>query len=295
VASELLNDLKARADRADFNLLDNACPWADLKAEFLRWAKQSVRNPQDYERDLRRFEESCHPRLVCDVTPARIHAYRETRLNVGKCARTVNREVGTIANMLAKGVAWGPIATSPIASVKPLPHTEARKARRALSVDEVERLFDKSPPHLRAVWRMFMTTGIRKNELVGLVFSDVDFERRVITIRPSLSKSKKAREIPLDDAAYELLVDLRNKAAERRPVEGATARQTEQQSKNFSRGRRPAHRGGTISFGRSTWSAGEPGSRVPTARAAWTSTACGFHSARWRSSTGETPRTSRRS
>jgi len=34
-------------------------------------------------------------------------------------ARTGNREVGTLQNMLNKAVAWGRIASKPIADVKP--------------------------------------------------------------------------------------------------------------------------------------------------------------------------------
>ena len=34
----ILNDMRARADKGDFDLLDNDCPWSELKAEFLKWA-----------------------------------------------------------------------------------------------------------------------------------------------------------------------------------------------------------------------------------------------------------------
>ena len=103
VACELLNDLKAKADRGDFGIIGNDCPWSDIKAEFLRWAKQQISNPQDYARDLKRFEECCHPRNVRDVTPAAVHAFREWRLDHGKTARTVNREVGTIVEHAQQG------------------------------------------------------------------------------------------------------------------------------------------------------------------------------------------------
>jgi hypothetical protein len=36
-ACTVLNELKARADRADFNLVDNDYSWDDLKAEFLKY------------------------------------------------------------------------------------------------------------------------------------------------------------------------------------------------------------------------------------------------------------------
>ena len=56
-ACEILNDLKARADRGQFDLIDNDYKWDDLKAEYLRWKRQTGRNAKDYVRDLQRFEK----------------------------------------------------------------------------------------------------------------------------------------------------------------------------------------------------------------------------------------------
>jgi hypothetical protein len=39
-ACEVLNDLRSRADRADFNLIDNDYSWDDLEAEFMRYKRQ---------------------------------------------------------------------------------------------------------------------------------------------------------------------------------------------------------------------------------------------------------------
>ena len=71
-ACELLNELRARADKADFDLLDNDCPWGDMKADFLRWARQSLRRPHEYEADLKK-------RLgVDELVPKRVQ-YRKLR------------------------------------------------------------------------------------------------------------------------------------------------------------------------------------------------------------------------
>jgi hypothetical protein len=37
-------------------------------------------------------------------------------------ARSVNREVGTVVNLLKKGVAWDRIGTNPLKGLKPLRH-----------------------------------------------------------------------------------------------------------------------------------------------------------------------------
>jgi len=75
-AKLLLNDLMARSDRGDFGYLDNDYPWKELRTAFMTWAKQEIRNSDDYCRDLDRFEEFDALANVREVTPERIHGYR---------------------------------------------------------------------------------------------------------------------------------------------------------------------------------------------------------------------------
>jgi len=66
-------------------------------------------------------------------------------------------------------------------------------------------------------------------------FADVDFERRVVTVRAGTAKNHKAREIPLDDESLETLAALADAAKGREVMPGKTARETVQQRANFSR------------------------------------------------------------
>ena len=243
-ACTLLNELRARADKADFDLLDNDYPFATLKAEFLKWASQSIRHPEDYEADLTRFEKFCRIRSVREISHAHMVNFREWRLaqTVGGregarhiTPRTVNREVGTVNSMLNKAVSWGRIGNNPIAGMKPLAHDRLIKNRRPLTAEEVVALFRHSPAYLRPVWRMFACTGIRHSELVELRFANFDFERRTVTITADRSKNHKAREIPLDDSILAMLIELRDQARHRRPVVGQTAELTAHHAARLSR------------------------------------------------------------
>ena len=240
-ACELLNELRSRADKADFGLMDNDYQWAALKGEYLAWAKQTLRKrvSEEYERDLKKFESYVTVRSIRQIQPDLMIGFRAWRLDNATekqsvCPRTVNRQVGTVSGMLNKGVEWKRIGSNPIAGLKPLSHHTVSKARRSLSVAEVQAIFDTSPAHLAPVWRMFMCTGIRKEELVGMLFSDIDFERKSVTVRASAAKSGKAREIPLDDGLLTMLQQLRSEAKRRRPVPGLTAKLTEQQAARFT-------------------------------------------------------------
>ena len=252
-ACGLLNELKARADRGEFDLIDNDYGWGKLKDEFLRWARQSTRVASEYATDLAWFEKYSRVNGINQITEAWVIGFRNWRMDhttaqkkpkegepaTGKpiTARTINKHVATLCNMLNKGVAWRRIGSNPIAGLKPLRHDEKRKERRSLTLAEVEALFEESPTYLRLVWRMFMVTGIRKGELRNMLFSDVDYDRRTVTVWPRVgsAKSRKPREIPLDDETLEMLAALEQEAQHREPVAGWNAQLTAQQRASFSR------------------------------------------------------------
>ena len=137
--------------------------------------------------------------------------------------------------MLNKAVVWRRIGSNPLAELKPLPHDKPVKQRRSLSVEEVQAILAASPDYLRAVWMLFMTTGLRRSEVVNLKFADVDFARRMVVIPASIAKNHQSREVPLDDYVLADIQARRAEAKKRQPVAGLTARQTERQRANFSR------------------------------------------------------------
>jgi integrase len=217
--------------------------WVDLRGEFLRWVKQTLRAADMYEGDLDRVEQYCKVRSIRQIDSQFVIGYRTWRLAhaAGKSKtrtvtpRTINREVGTLRNMLNKGVEWKRIGSNPIANLAPLRHDALAKERRALTLAEVQRLFDVSPEYLKLVWRMFMCTGIRKNELVELRWDDVDFDARAIVIRAHRAKNHKAREIPLEDGVHAMLVALHEQAERHQPVPGRTPSITAAQERTFSK------------------------------------------------------------
>ena len=137
--------------------------------------------------------------------------------------------------LVGRATRCGRIAHNPVGKVQKLRHDTILKERRSLELDEVQRLFEASPPHLLPVWRMFMCTAIRKSELVAMEFSDIDFSAKTVTVRAATAKNHKAREIPLDDTMLEMLRELQSQAPSRRPVTGPTEAQTAQQATLFSR------------------------------------------------------------
>jgi integrase len=152
------------------------------------------------------------------VTPWMIDQFREWRVAQGVTPRTINRQVGTVANMLVKGVGrFKVLASNALVDVKRLPEGDPTKVRRALTAEEVEAVFKHSWPEMVPVWPLYATTGMRKMELVTLLWSDVDWDDKAIVIRASVAKGKKSRRVLLDDATLAMFVAL-HRATEARPA-----------------------------------------------------------------------------
>ena len=235
VSIRMLNELRVRADRGEFGILDNDYPWTDLKTEFLQWAEQSVRGHKQYKADLKKFEEFAKIKGIREITHKLVYGFRRWRKAERVSPRTINRQVGTVQNMLNKAVEWQIIGSNPIKDVKPLAHDVPKKSRRSLTVAEVGAILKASPSYLRSVWRVLMTTGLRRGELVNLTFSDVDLDRKVAIIRAEVAKNHKLREVPLDDIAVAEIAALKEQAEHRQPVAGKTSALTRRQLAKFSK------------------------------------------------------------
>ncbi len=73
-----------------------------------------------------------------------------------------------------------------------------------MTKDEEKRLLENSPEWLREIMVFALNTGLRKDEILSLEWSRVDFERKTILIQKT--KNGKPRTIPLNQSALNVLV-----------------------------------------------------------------------------------------
>ncbi|MHB8974278.1 MAG: tyrosine-type recombinase/integrase [Pirellulaceae bacterium] len=235
VACTLLREMQARATRTDFGLRDNDFSWQKLTEAFLHWKRQTSRHPEEFEQSFRLFAAYRTVTSVREIDLSYVLGFREWRLAQEVTPRTINKQVGHLNHMLNMAVTWRHIGSNPLAALRPLRHDTPSKQRRSLSLVEVQLLFAHSPPHLRPVWELLMTTGLRKRELANLVFDDVDFTRRTLTVRGANAKNHKPREVPLSDDMLATLARLRDEAPARRPRGHGNRRTAAAQQAAFSR------------------------------------------------------------
>ena len=152
--------------------------------------------------------------VLSDVTPAIIGEYRD-KLGQGKTARGGRRSPATVVRYLAAlshafSVAvkeWGWLDDTPLRKVqKP---REPRGRVRYLSEDERPKLLAacrQASDHLYAAVVLALSTGMRRGELLGIAWADVDFGRGRLILHET--KNGERRNIPLAGHALQTLTEM---------------------------------------------------------------------------------------
>jgi integrase len=121
-----------------------------------------------------------------------------------------------LKNIFSIAVEWRVIKNNPVADVK-APKV-VHKESEVYDENEIQSLFkalEEEPYHWRMMITLALTTGLRRGELVGLEWKNVDLEQGIIFVKQSISdwidgkpvikepKTKKSkRKINLSDAVW---------------------------------------------------------------------------------------------
>jgi integrase len=128
----------------------------------------------------------------------------------GKSPKTVNHYIGHLKTALNVAIQWGYLRDNPLRNLKPLKVMNVR-AVRAFTIDEIKKLLSVADEEASAYIKLLFYTGLRLSEMANLRFSDIDFDRRVLTVQASgefSPKSRRIRHIPLSIEAVEFLKSL---------------------------------------------------------------------------------------
>ncbi|QKM48886.1 Tyrosine recombinase XerC [Burkholderia glumae] len=126
-------------------------------------------------------------------------------------AGTVTRVIGVLKAVLNAAVEWEWLDRVPVTKRAKV----VQKRIRWLTPAQAERLLAELPDHLADMARFALETGLRRSNVTGLQWSQVDIVRRVAWIHPDQAKAKKAITVPLSDTAIAVL--LRQRAKKRAP------------------------------------------------------------------------------
>ena len=141
------------------------------------------------------------------LTKAEAEAHLK-RLQAPVRPATINREVTLLKHLFSKAIEWGKCKENPAKKVKKL-KGEVKRVR-FLMPDEVQKLLSNCTEHLRPVVTVAVHTGMRRGELFGLKWAQLNFEHGIITLYDT--KNGERRDIPMDETVKKTLKGMERKS-----------------------------------------------------------------------------------
>ncbi|MBN8759493.1 MAG: integrase [Thiobacillus sp. 65-69] len=177
-----------------------------VKPRYL-WNEAVVRWLQETEHKASQVSDKFHLRwldtYLCDVPLRDINRDLIDRIMAAKKAEgvansSVNRVLEVVRAILRKAAnEWEWLDRVPYFRMLP----EPKRRIRWLTREEAARLLAELPEHLQAMVRFSLETGLRKSNVTGLLWSQVDLERRCAWVHADQAKARKAIAVPLSSAA----------------------------------------------------------------------------------------------
>ena len=208
MAREIVKEYERKVKLGQHDMLKTDIPTLkDFSHNYIEY-QRNVKQKRSWKKDdshLKLFNELWGNRKLSNISAKDIDDYKSIRIQQVKPA-TVNRELEVIRHLFYLAEKWNkffgknPIAKSGLLKVNNL-------QERILTPDEEDRLFKNSPPHLVPILITALNTGMRKMEILTLAWQDLDFNKNLITVRKEISKSKKARRIPINSTLREVLLE----------------------------------------------------------------------------------------
>jgi integrase len=146
-----------------------------------------------------------------DITVLHIEQFKASLRKQNLSPKTINNHLAILSKCLFDAYDWLELKGSlpKIARVKcPPPKTDH------LSIEECGLLLSTAQGRIQEMILFALRTGMRRGEILGLQWSSIDWQNRIITVRHSLSdytkkldttKSSRERYIPIDLDVYRLL------------------------------------------------------------------------------------------
>ena len=228
---------KAEGDRARQSTLR-----AFLDGRYKPWAEIHLKSAKFQLERIESDFEDWMDKPMYEINSFVIEGLRQKwkkrgKKKLGKQPRTINRDLQRLQSVLSRAVAWGILDRHPFAGLKLLKTDKAgrvrfldpdeesalrkaladrekalREARIRFNTHRVARGKKRLPErtgdyidHLRPMVLLALNTGLRRGELLGLKWVDVNPHAKLLTVTATTAKSGHTRRIPLNAEAEAVL------------------------------------------------------------------------------------------
>ncbi|TLZ06437.1 MAG: site-specific integrase [Gammaproteobacteria bacterium] len=211
---------------------------------YTTWVKASrPRTAANTLEKLHRLFRTWYPEPLTAITVELIESWKARRLNDGRSAATVLRDLFTLSSVLRRAVRAGELTENPVRRVdKPridrrgkvrfLDQAEESRLRDALKARDEEMQNRRTAAnerrqerhkellprlthfgdHLTPAVLLSMNTGLRRGEVVKLRWGSLDLNRRLLTVEGRHAKNRQTRHAPLNEEAVSVLRNWREQS-----------------------------------------------------------------------------------
>lgn len=162
----------------------------------MRWVSETT-HKKSHTKDLgylKWLDKHFGDHGLCDITRDRIDRITQLRKADGVSNATVNRMLAVLRSILRRAAyEWEWIERAP--RVRLLPEPKLRV--RYLTQEQAVALLRELPPHVAAMMRFALLTGLRRGNVSDLQWSQIDLESRKLWIHAEQAKGGKAIAVPL--------------------------------------------------------------------------------------------------
>lgn len=171
---------------------------------------------------LKHLKSFFRRKTLSQITPDMVERYKVKRKNDRRYGdkegfiqeSTINQEIALLKSMFNKAIQWKLINENPAKGVKLFRLKPTEDRMLILSDDEMRRLLlaaeESSSSHLKPFITIALNTGMRKMEILALMWKNINFSKGYIYIENS--KGGRSRKVPLNDVIIEVLRNIPRKS-----------------------------------------------------------------------------------
>lgn len=177
----------------------------DFSNTFLELHSKINKKPGSYKCDknlINNLSQVFGGKYLFSITAMMVEEYKTKRIKEKRKPATVNREVACLKCIFNKAIEWGKVHDNPARNVKLLRENNIRL--RFLEKEEIDTLLDACSEHLKPVVIVALNTGMRRAEILGLKWKDIDIKRKLIYLLDT--KNGEKREVPMNHLVINTLV-----------------------------------------------------------------------------------------
>ena len=171
------------------------------------YSKPNKKSWQRDEASIKHLNSSFGGRYLYEITSLDMENYKRKRMEEKAMPGTIDKELQCLKHIFVKAKEWGKIKENPAVKVKLLRIDNTRL--RYLEEEEIKKLVNACSEHLKPIVIVALLTGMRRGEVLGLKWRDIDFNQRVIYLLNTKNGEKRA--VYMDEIVYTTLIGVKRR------------------------------------------------------------------------------------